>query len=216
MRPAPFFTSGYYHIYNRGVDKRKVFLYHGQYKRFVRTIGLILTSGSATYSPLRNQSLALKAVKPKVSILAYCLMPNHYHILVKQTADNGVTEFMHRLNTSYTKYFNCNSNRTGRLFEYTFKSKLIETDDLLLHVSRYIHLNPLLAGIVKDLELYPWSSYLEYIGLRKDTFCDLSEILEHFRITPYASFVNDQVEYASLLKTIEFENDEDALFFRLF
>lgn len=209
MRPVPFITNQYYHIYNRGVDKRKVFLRYGHFLRFIRTISQILQTGSASPSSTQIQSLALKS---KVSILAYCLMPNHYHLLLKQLCDNGISEFMHQLNTSYTKYFNLNNNRSGRLFEYTFKGKIIESDEMLLHVSRYIHLNPLISHIVTDLELYPWSSYLEYVGLRKNTFCDLDDILDHFKNSSYKQFILDQYEYALLLKTMQDGKDEDSIF----
>jgi putative transposase len=210
MRTAQFFNNGYYHLYNRGVDKRKIFLRYAHNKRFIKSIRSILETGSATQRLAYDQSLALKY---KVNILAYCLMPNHYHFLVKQIDDNGITDFMHNLNTSYTKYFNLNNKRIGRLFEYTFKAKVIDSDEVLLHVSRYIHLNPLLAGLTTDLEYYPWSSYYDYIGRRKDTFCDLTEILSHFSITTYKDFVNNQAEYAFLLKELEKIKDEDSIFF---
>jgi putative transposase len=210
MRDIPFFNNGYYHLYNRGVDKRKIFLHYNHYKRFIRTMSLILKTGSATERLKSNQSLALKS---KVSILAYCLMPNHYHFLVKQTDDFGITQFMHQLNTSYTKFINLNTKRTGRLFEYTFKAKLIETDETLLHVSRYIHLNPLLGKIVDDLDLYPWSSYFIYTGLRNNVFLNTEEILSHYKTSSYKDFVLNHFEYSLMLKDAESNKDEDTLFF---
>lgn len=214
MRPLPFITGGYYHLYNRGVDKRKIFLRYGHYQRFLTTIRSILDTGSATPRPHHNQSLALNS---KVQILTYCLMPNHYHFLIQQTTDNGITEFMHRLDTSFTKYFNLNHHRTGRLFEYTFKAKSIESDEMLLHVSRYIHLNPLIARLVGSVELWPWSSYLETIGKRNETFCVPEVILgyfsSHYPEQRYEQFVSDQRMYAQLLHDAEHEkNGEDALF----
>jgi putative transposase len=217
MRPVQFFQTGnMYHVYNRGVDKRIVFRFRHQYVRFVETIHNIVTTGSATKPTKKIQSLALKKIPPKISILAWCLMPNHYHFLMKQLEDNGITDFMHKLDTSYTKYFNLNSDkRTGRLFENTFKAKMIDSDEQLLHTHRYIHLNPLIAHVVDNLESYKWSSYLDFIGKRNGTLCQKDEILNFFTKNPpqeYQNFVNDQINYAFLLKQIDFKKDEDSLF----
>ncbi len=210
MRPAPFFTNGYYHIYNRGVDKRIVFQRYGHYLRFVSTIRSILKTGSATERSSYNQSLALNT---KVDILSYCLMPNHYHFLIKQKADGGITEFMHKLNTSYTKFFNINNHRSGRLFEYTFKAKAVESDELLLHISRYIHLNPVIAKITEKPEEWKWSSCQEYLHIASHPFCVIAEILSHFGSpAAYMRFVSDHVTYAVLLKESENGKIEDGLF----
>ncbi len=212
MRHTPFFTNGYYHLFNRGVDKRKIFLRFGYYLRFLKTVRSILNTGSATPRVISNQGLALKS---KIHILAYCLMPNHYHFLIKQTQDEGVTEFMHRLNTSYTMYFNLNNKRTGRLFEYTFKAKTVSSDELLLHLSRYIHLNPVIAGIVEKPNEWRWSSYQEYFDIESHPICEINEILSYFSSRDdYKQFISDQISYAKILHEIEEtkEKDEDSLF----
>lgn len=213
MRLLPFISGQYYHIYNRGVDKRTVFLRYGHYRRFTKTINTILKTGSATQRPHYNQSLALKS---KVNIVAYCLMPNHYHFLLKELTGGGITEFMHKLDTSYTKYINLNLHRTGRLFENTFKAKHIDNDSAFLHIARYIHLNPVIAHLVPDLELWPWSSYLETIGSRDLGFCMINEILQYFPKASaqqsYKTFVADQRAYAQLLHDAEKIKDEDTLF----
>lgn len=213
MRLFPFVSGQYYHVYNRGVDKRTVFLRYGHYKRFIATMSSILNTGSATPRPHYNQSLALKL---KVNIIAYCLMPNHYHFLIKQLTGNGITEFMHKIDTSYTKYINLNLKRSGRLFENTFKAKLIDNEPLFIHTARYIHLNPVIARLTPSLELWPWSSYLETIGKRDPSFCTISEILQYFSKNEpqkqYENFVNDQRAYAQLLHDAEKIQDEDRLF----
>ncbi len=213
MRLYPFVSGQYYHVYNRGVDKRIVFLRYGHYRRFTTTIDTILKTGSATPRLTYNQSLALKL---KVEIIAYALMPNHYHFLIKQLMDDGITEFMHKLDTSYTKYINLNLRRTGRLFENTFKAKRLENDEMFLHVARYIHLNPVIARLVPSLELWPWSSYLETIGKREKSFCHAQEILQHFSVQnpsrAYEEFVTDQRKYAQLLHDADDVKDEDMLF----
>lgn len=210
MRVTQFFEGGYFHVYNRGVDKRVIFLRYGHYLHFMQSMKLILFTGSATPRLKTNQSLALNR---KVRILSYCLMPNHYHFLLQEIESGGISEFMHKLDTSYTKYFNMNSHRSGRLFEYTFKAKMIESDDPLVHVSRYIHLNPVIARLVEKPEEWKWSSYREYVDIESAKLCDCSTIQYFFRdMNSYKEFVTDQIEYAKLLKDIEDVKHEDALF----
>ncbi|MDP1721634.1 MAG: hypothetical protein Q8L37_00325 [Candidatus Gottesmanbacteria bacterium] len=121
---------------------------------------------------------------------------------------------MQQLNTSYTKYINLNLHRTGHLFEYAFKAKHIETDEQLLHVSRYIHLNPLLARLVDTIDAYEWSSYPEYLGRRTRQFIKSDDILAHFSDpSAYEQFVLDQIEYAFLLKKAEHnKHGEDGIY----
>lgn len=213
MRSAQFKTNAYYHVFNRGVDKRIVFPTRSHYLRFITTMRLLMDTGSATKRSVYNQGLALKY---KVTLLCYCLMPNHYHMLIQQTKDGGITEFMHKLDTSYTMYFNKNQQhkRSGRLFEYVFKAKHIDSEEQLLHVTRYIHLNPLIGGVTQKLETYPWSSYIDYLSLRKGTLCEKSNILSFFQNSPsaYQTFVNDQTAYAKILHTLQHTEDENTVF----
>jgi len=204
MRKVVFANEEYYHIYNRGVDKRKIFMRRGHYIRFAETLHNLLTTGNASPKILSSQSLAFNK---KLSFISYCLMPNHYHFLVKQLEDNAISNFMHNLNTSYTKYFNLNNQRTGRLFEYTFKAVHVESEEQLLHVSRYIHLNPIIANLVTNPNKYSWSSYPDFIGIRNGILCEREAILSFFpklnREKAYEQFVLDQIEYAQTLKEIQ-------------
>lgn len=142
-------------------------------------------------------------------------MPNHYHFLLKQTQENGVSEFMHKLDTSYTMFFNLNNNRSGRLFESTFKAKMIVSDELLLHVSRYVHLNPVVKGLVKHPNEWRWSSYKEYFDPTIKPVCDHEEILNRF-ISPerYRAFVEDTEVIQSIKNETmcDSQSDEDTLF----
>jgi len=205
MRSIIFATGEFYHIFNRGVDRRKIFLRQGHYARFVATTKRLMKTGSATAGKLRLGKQT--PLKKKLDIICYCLMPNHYHFLVRQTKESGLTEFMHKLDTSYTKYFNVVGKRTGRLFEYTFKAIRVENDEQLLHLSRYIHLNPLIGNITTDLRGYSWSSYPDYVGLVENGFCLKDEIFGFYpkkrALKDYIRFVLDQVGYARRLHEIQ-------------
>lgn len=210
MRSIQFANNEYYHLYNRGVDKQKIFLRYGHYSRFLTTIRNIFNTGSATPRLFYNQGLALKS---KVSLLCYCLMPNHYHLLLQQTIEQGVTEFMHKLDTSYTMFFNKNNHRSGRFFESTFKATRIESEEQLLHISRYIHLNPVIAHLVDNPEEWHWSSHREYIGLVSHDLCNTKPILSLFPSNKeYHQFVLDQREYGMLLKEMEHEEEKHLNF----
>lgn len=212
MRKLIFATGEFYHIFNRGVDKRKIFLKRGHYVRFVETLKRILKTGSATPGLLKpDKSLALYG---KLNFVCYCLMPNHYHFLLRQREEDGITEFMHKLSTSYTKYFNLANKRTGRLFGFTFKAVHVESDEQLLHLSRYVHLNPLIGKLTSNLKRYSWSSYPEYINAGKDGFCRKEEILGFYpgrsRYKDYQRFVLNNADYAKRLHEIASVTIDDS------
>lgn len=216
MRTQPFTNNEYYHVYNRGVDKRMIFSRPSEYFRFLRTVRRIYDTGSATERPRKIQSLALHGMKRglrhAVDIVCYCLMTNHYHFLFYQKVNGGISELMHKIDTSYTKYFNLNHHRTGRLFEYTFKAQHVNSDEGLVHVSRYIHLNPLVGGKCTQLKNYSWSSFPDYCGIRNGTLVEKDHILAFFQGKPdaYSQFVFDNAAYAQQLKyQQEHPNDED-------
>jgi putative transposase len=146
-----------------------------------------------------------KSQKTIVKIICYALMPNHVHLLLKQTSDGGITTFMSKTTNSYTKYVNTKQERVGDLFQGVFKAVRVETNEQLLHVSRYIHLNPVVSYIIKDDELftYPWSSLHDYIE-------DTSSFVSHHIVTDqfktrkeYKQFVRNQIEYGKRLEEIK-------------
>lgn len=166
-----FTNNCYYHIYNRGVDKRVVFLDENDKKFFMKRVNDYLFS--------------LKSGQKLVTVIAYCLMDNHFHLLLRQEIDGGVSEFMHRLITSYTRVFNDKNQRSGRLFESTYKRKVVDTDGYLAHIIRYIHLNVLdllpedldIASLLKSLMTYKWSDcnkYMRGVGQMQEIFDDIS------------------------------------------
>lgn len=180
-----------YHILNRGVDKRKIFLDKQDYFRFIHDLFELNSQdivNTTFYSfqkqrPKNNevQLRKFKIKKPRkllVNIHTFCLMPNHYHLLLSPRGKDGVSKFMHKLGTAYVKYFNQKYQRKGTLFEGRYKSILITNESHFYHLPYYIHLNPLDLKFpewrkgklrnhkeaLKFLEGYRWSSYLDYIG----------------------------------------------------
>lgn len=152
------YQGGYFHVYNRGNRKQDIFLEDVDY------IGYL--------ARLREYK-----DKRKISIICYCLMPNHFHLLLRQDSEIPIFSFLQSLHTSYSMYFNNKYDKVGHLFQGAFKQKEIDKDEYLLHLSSYIHLNPLSAGLVSKLEDYQWSSYPDYIGAREGTLCDKEVIM---------------------------------------
>ena len=142
-----------------------------------------------------------------VEIIAYCLMPNHFHLLVKQSKDNGTFNFMRLFQNSYAHYFNRKNDRKGSLFEHRFKAVRIATEEQLFHLSRYIHLNPYSSYIVKGLPAlakYPHSSLPEYLSSHEPQLCQKEIILNKFaNRSAYKKFVFDQADYQQSLEKIK-------------
>ncbi len=182
MRKLTFSSGEYYHLYNRGVDKRVIFTSKKEYMRFMRYLTL-LNDGEITRNTYHLKNDEAKPRQkgqpqvPLVAIGAFCLMPNHFHLLVTPLVDTGVSRFMHKLQTAYTMYFNGRHERNGALFQGTFKARHANRDAYLKYLFSYIHLNP--AKLVdpawrdfgpKDfkrvrnyIQEYPFSSFQEYI-----------------------------------------------------
>ena len=186
LRKDPFVTGEYYHIYNRGIDKRIIFKSKFDFERFL----MLLYVTNTTLESFRldnlinqqhkkfNEILSLEKGKPLVAIGAWCLMTNHFHLLVRQEVDGGITKFMKKLGTGYSMYFNIKYQRQGALFGGPFKSKLVGVNDnYMRHLFGYIHLNPLdnkfndwenilekpTKEMRKFLRSYQYSSYLDYL-----------------------------------------------------
>ena len=139
-----------------------------------------------------------------VDIICYCLMPNHFHFLLRQRREGGISEFASKLSNSYTKYINVKNGRVGPLLQGDFKSVYVGENDQLIHLSRYVHLNPLVGYIVKSLDSYRWSSYPEYITPTDNEICDKKIILDQFKSKAgYKTFVNDHAGYQRELDKIK-------------
>lgn len=205
-RTTPFVNGQFYHIYNRGLEKQIIFTKRNDYSRFIQALFYYSIQNPKPKLSIYRQSkiFPIDSTKKIVDILCYCLMPNHFHLLVKQNQENGISEFMRKFIHSYTKYRNAKYNRQGPVFQGMFKAIRVESDEQLIHLSRYIHLNPLVSFIVKDLKFYPWSSYTSYITNISNEEIARDEILKFFKFpSGYEKFVLDQAEYGKTLELIK-------------
>lgn len=216
IRKTILATGQTYHIYNRGIERREVFTNKREYQRAVDVISYYRNAAV----PIRFSRLmelpdderlkVFDSLKRKsdyeVKIIAFCLMPNHFHLLIRQEKDGGTSRFISNYCNSYNKYFNKKYNRVGPLFQGAFKAVRIETDEQFIHLSRYIHLNPVSSFIIEEdgLDTYPWSSLPEYLGKVEQGISDSQIVLSHFKSRQdYRRFVHDQVSYAQNLERIK-------------
>lgn len=208
MRKLKFDNNSIYHICNRGVEKRKIFLNDKDYYRFIHDLYEFNDEKPAEnvyyknpYEPYETGTQRINKRTLLVEILAFCLMPNHFHLLLKQRRDNGISIFMNKLG-GYSTYFNKKYERVGSLFQGRFRAIRIERQEHFIYMPYYVHLNPLgiiepewREGKIKDfnkavsfLDSYRWSSYLDYIGkknfpsiIQKKLLSDFFESPENYR-----------------------------------
>lgn len=224
--------DGYYHIYNRGVEKRNIFLDEQDYGVFLAYLkeyllpkdedGLKLKLSDPTTSYKDREKiikiLRLKNFADEISLLCYCLMPNHFHFLLKQHSRDGIDRFMRSVGTRYAMYFNIKYKRVGSLYQDVYKAVLVETDEQLLQLSKYIHRNPLpeLFSATKEESLRGYSifisqpsSYPDYVEPEKTKWVDTKEILLYFSKTnanlSYQSFV-EQIDDHSYIQKLTIDN----------
>ncbi len=213
-----------YHVFNRGVEKRDTFLSDGDRWRFLQ--GLYLFNDESTSANLLfrleqekgkmhfgilREYMEKSGVKrkPLVRIMADCLKPNHFHLLLEEIQENGISRFMHKLGTGYTKYFNIKYERVGPLFQGAFKAVEIQKDTQLSYILAYINvvnpgqeLEPELKSVAQDpeeilrfAEHYPWSTHLEYLNKRSSIIIDKGAAGKIFS-TPakYKAFIWDIIQ----------------------
>jgi len=175
-RKIKFLTGQVYHLYNRGVNRQPIFFCDENWGYFIKR--------------LRHY------FQPDVAdILAYCLMPTHYHLMVTLKTDDFSARVMQPFSVSYTKAINRQQDRVGPLFQGPFRAAWVDEDSYLLHLSRYIHLNPVAAGLAARPEDWAFSSYRDYIGLRDGALPITDEILSQFPSRQaYREFVESYCE----------------------
>jgi len=206
-----YIDGGYYHIFNRGVDKKTIFPDDDHYRVFLSSLKQILLPPEKIKLPfhtvtvqgrtLHGISHKRKNYHGKIELLAYCLMPNHFHLLVHQTTSRIIDQFMQSLSIRYSLFFNKTHKRTGPVFQNIYKAINVMEEPYLLHLSRYIHRNPL--KYTKDLKR-AYSSYSEHLGLRKTEWVK-SEVVLSFFEPAKLPFLKHTNTYKSF---VEYENDE--------
>ncbi|MCX6763138.1 MAG: transposase [Candidatus Moranbacteria bacterium] len=181
MRKTLLKNEEYYHIYNRGVDKRNVFEGVSDYLRFIKSLeefNRLDPIGSIYEQSFRKKDSLGNSVSKLVKIVAYCLNPNHYHLILKQIKDNGIEKFMHKVGLGYSKYFNHRHKRSGVLFQGKFQAINIDSNEYLLYLSAYVNKNKFIHGYDNE---FNFSSLNEYIGKSKVSLCSKNVILKQFR-----------------------------------
>jgi len=193
MRNLEFIIGEYYHIFNRGNNKREIFLEKYDLDRFF--ISMLEFNSEDPIGSIYEHGFEKEKIesKPKlVEFVCYCLNPNHYHFALKQLVENGIAKFMHRLGTGYTKYFNKKYENTGSLFQGTYKAKHVDTNEYFLHLSAYINLNPEAHQLGS---LASKSSWEEYINPNLENFCNKEVILSQFKsVSEYKKFAHESLK----------------------
>lgn len=208
-------TNEFYHIFNRTVGREDIFSSKITLRKILKITCYYIVPQRIRLSkfeilPKDRQNDYLEFMRkqhPLVEIYAYAFMPNHFHFLLKQLQDNGTAKFISNLQNSFARYYNLKTNRHGTLFSNPFKGRRVETTEESIHISRYIHLNPVTAYLVKlrDLGKYPWTSF-QYFSDKKgdETFLNKNFLLDIFKSNEnYQQFVADQVDYQRKLDRIK-------------
>lgn len=225
-----YYEDGYYHLYNRGVEKRKIFLDQQDYGVFLGYLKEYLLPKNEKQLLER---LAIEDLSPQekgkiqkllrmnnfygeIKLLAYCLMPNHFHFFIKQKSADSIDKFMNSLGTRYTMYFNKKYNRVGRLYQDVYKAVPVIREPQFIYLSKYIHKQALAIQGVALHEIQP-CSYKEYIGERSTEWIDPSEVLAYFSETnpefSYSSFVKESPDdgEVTMVNDITLEEEDDDL-----
>ena len=215
MRKTIFANEEVYHVFNLGVERRPIFTAKREYDRALLALNFYrfrdLPMGLAEFLRLEQGervsffSQLLQKGEKQVDVFASSLMPNHFHLLVKQLTEGGITKFVGDFSNSYTRYFNIKHQRKGHLFQGTFKAVRIESDEQFIHVWRYIQINSVVSLVIKEAELenYPYSSFTEYLS-EKTGVCNKKPILDYFSsIKELKNFVYDQIDYGKKLEAIK-------------
>ena len=216
-RRKKLYTKGVYHVFNKTIDSSHIFKSDFNCNLFLEIVRYYRSSKSrVSFSHLKNLSSDLRrqiflqtAIEKyfRIKLLAFCLMPTHYHMLIHQIEDFGISKFISNVTNSFTRHLNLKNDRLGPIFLTKFRAVPIMNDQQLIHVSRYIHLNPYSNGLVLDvneLPNYQWSSYPEYLAL-KPNLCDIKPVISLFgeNNDRYQQFVTNNADYQRSLEYIK-------------
>ena len=210
-----FTVGNFYHVFTKSIAGYQIFRIDNDYERMIETMQYYVYENIpirfSFYKRLKEDkrlknAAGLDKLNKLVDMIAYCIMPTHIHLLLTPLKENGISIYMKNLLNSYTRYFNTKNNRKGPLWQGRFKDVIIESDEQLLHLTRYIHLNPTSSDLVENPEDWKYSSYNEYIGKSDKQVCNFKEYID---LTPesYKEFVesrkDDQKELKRLMHTYE-------------
>lgn len=209
MSSGNLFKQGeYFHIFNKSIANFGIFKFDKNKERFLQTLDYYNNTQSKPSLSvfLRNNNYSPNLLLPKsnaiVKFIAYCIMPDHYHLLIKILIENYLSKYINDVENSYTRFFNLKTERKGPLWQSNFKAIRIDSNEQLLHTSRYIHLNPTTSNLVKNPEDWVYSSYNLFIKEEKI----LKEFIPEISIDKpqaYKKFVDDQKDYQRNLKLIK-------------
>lgn len=206
-RKAILATGEFYHVLNRSLNRAPVFSNKRDIYNFLLCAKYYLSSSPPVKFSLYRKNAnkyQINLTDPIVKVLAYCLMPNHFHFILFQNHDNGIRTYIQKLSNSYVHYINLKAERKGALFESTFKAIRIESEEQLIHLSRYIHLNPVTACLVERPQDYEYSSFSAYMGSESLIPLEPSLILSQFsNLDKYKNFVLARVDYQRRLDEIK-------------
>lgn len=218
IRENGFVPERIYHIFNKTIDGNKAFVSRDSCRHFIQLLQYYRSSNvRVRFSRYRSLPISIRSeiyaeiIQPAsfmVNILAFCLMPNHYHLLLKQNSINGISQYMSVVQNAFTRRANIQESRTGPLFLTQFKAVEVKSDDQLKHVSRYIHLNPYSSHLISSktrLSEYEYSSYHSYISGNNDNIIDDSPVMSLFNDNrhKYEQFVMDNADYQERLENLK-------------
>mgnify|MGYP001561057033 CR=1 FL=1 len=199
-------TGEIYHVYSKSIAGFEIFNNDFEFQRIKKAIQYYQTERqpSSFSSFLERKKQVLESSNKLVRIICYCPMPTHLHLILKQLTEKGISRFMNNILNSYTRYFNIKHNRKGPLWEGRFKKVLVESDEQLLHLTRYIHLNPVTGYLVNNPIEWKWSSYQEFVnkGLLEEAICEYDDVLD-IKPDGYKAFVEDRISYQRELAKIK-------------
>lgn len=216
MRKVELANGECYHIFNRGVDKREIFSDVYDYDRFIMSMQLLNDEEDGLMIGWRDYKkgnpgavvedflkLSFRNREPMVEIIAYCLNPNHYHFILKQVADKGIENFMHKIGISHTKYYNQKNKRNGSLFQGVFKSAHVDSNEYLLYLSAYVNKNNFIHGYSMD-DNWSYTSLFDYLGKRNDKLVNKEIVLGQFKnVDEYEEFIDKNALYMREKKELE-------------
>ncbi len=213
-RKVPLVNDEIYHVLSRSIAEYKIFNDKQDYQRMrqllrfyqretdIKFSDFIILEGVAKQGFDNYFEALTKDGDDLVEIIAFCIMPTHIHLILKQLQDDGISKYFGNILNSYTRYFNSKHKRKGPLWEAKFKNILVKNDEQLLHLTRYIHLNPVSASLVKKPEEWTYSSYKEYLGQEEKALCEYADLFE-IKPSSYRKFVLDRAAYQRQLSKIK-------------